>query len=114
MRRARPTAGSMEVLTHPYCRQETYGSPRWIIAMDCLRVNQHAAPDQTTGHRPGAVELWHRLYPLVWPWHGRDLLGLAAQRAAGQSRTTLVRMVSLCRRQGRKEAQQPWCYDLFC
>src|SRR6266542_2444197 len=91
----------MEMLTHPYSPEETDGSPRWIIAMDRLCVKQHAASHQTAGHGPGAVELWHGLYPLVWPHHGRHVLGLAAQRAARQSRTALVRMVPGCQQLGR-------------
>src|SRR5262245_59251872 len=104
----------MELLTQPYYQQETNGSPRWIITMDRVCVKQHAAPHQTTGHRPGAVELWHRLYPLVGPWHSRDLLGFAAQAATRQSRTAFVRMVSGCQRQGWKEAYQPGGYAVLC
>src|SRR5262249_16897351 len=104
----------MELLTQPYYRQETNGSPRRIITMDRLRVKQHATPHQTTGHGPGAVELRHRLYPLVWPHHGRHVLGLADGAAARQSRTTALRMVPGCQGQGRKEAHRTGPHAVLC
>src|SRR5215211_2118921 len=103
MWRARPPAGSMEGLNHPYRPEETDGPPRRIIAMDRLCVNQHAAPHQTAGHGPGPVEFWDRVYPLLWPQHGRHLFGLAAQGEGRQPRATLVRMVSGCTRQSRTQ-----------
>src|SRR2546425_11945003 len=93
--RARPTAGSMDVLQHTILtRRRTHGSPRWIIAMDRLCVNQHAASHQTAGHGPGAVELRDRLHALLRPAGASNLPGLAAHHEGRQRRAALVRMVS--------------------
>jgi hypothetical protein len=56
---------------------ETYDSPTGIIVVASDRVNLPATAHQTAGDRFGLVELWDRLYALMWSADGCDVLSLA-------------------------------------
>src|SRR5262245_789219 len=60
------------------------------------------------------MELWYRLYPLVWPQHGRDLLSLTDRAATRQSRTTLVRMMSGHQGQGWHQTHRVGRRPVLC
>src|SRR5438045_469083 len=103
----------MEALKMPSYWEETDGSPIWIIAIDRVCLKQLAAPQQTAGHRPGAVELRHRLHPLVRAWHAGHLSGSPAAPEGRDARTALVRLVFGGAGQERRQTARPRSHALL-
>src|SRR5262245_59563674 len=76
-------------------------------------VTKNGAPEQAPTGGAALVELWNGLQAFFWPLDRRNLPWPPAGPEGRQPRTTLVRMVSGCTRQGRYQTHRARCDNLL-